>query len=241
MYANGALSSSILGKECRVNYQSGVSTASIDLAQLDTFSFRQSPVLVVENFWSADERRYFREAMMKASWMNLQDLPNVRDDFPDSGNWARAEIAPSQGQRLFPRLQLRCVQEYIESFPNIVGRHLGFNYYSYAAGDCLLTHDDTDQGYAMKGKRAPLRRIAVVSYFHDEWRSDWGGELIVYKKRSGHTSEKPDLEVTHCIEPRPGSLVMFTVPRFHRVCRVDQTAGEHQRLSIAGWFMTEHA
>lgn len=224
-----------------MNYQSGVSTASIDLAQLDTFSFRQSPVLVVENFWSADERRYFREAMMKASWMNLQDLPNVQDDFPNSGNWARAEIAPPQGQRLFPRLQLRCVQEYIESFPNIVGRHLGFNYYSYAAGDCLLTHDDTDQGYAMKGKRAPLRRIAVVSYFHDEWCSDWGGELIVYKKRSGHTSEKPDLEVTHCIEPRPGSLVMFTVPRFHRVCRVDQTAGEHQRLSIAGWFMTEHA
>lgn len=116
-----------------------------------------------------------------------------------------------------------------------------FNYYSYAAGDCLLTHDDTDQGYAMKGKHAPLRRIAVATYFHEEWHSDWGGELIIYKKRSGHTSEKPDLEVTHCIEPRPGSLVMFTVPRFHRVCRVDETAGEHRRLSIAGWFMTEHS
>jgi SM-20-related protein len=33
---------------------------------------------------------------------------------------------------------------------------------------------------------------------------------------------------------------MFTVPRFHRVCRVDPTAGQHRRLSIAGWFMTEH-
>lgn len=209
--------------------------------KLETFSFRQSPVLIVEDFWSADDRRYFREAMAKASWKHLRDLPNVREDFPDSGNWARAEIAPPQGQRFFPRLQLRCVQEYIESFPNIVGRHLGFNYYSYAPGDCLLTHDDTDQGHAVQGKQAPLRRIAVVSYFHEEWRSDWGGELIIYKKRSGHTAEHPDLEVTHCIEPRPGSLVMFTVPRFHRVCRVDQTAGEHRRLSIAGWFMTEHA
>ena len=37
-----------------------------------------------------------------------------------------------------------------------------------------------------------------------------------------------------------GALVMFTVPRYHRVCRVDQTAGQHRRLSIAGWFMTEH-
>jgi SM-20-related protein len=220
--------------------RSVLSTAS-RLGNLASHSFHENPVLVVENFWSSDERRYFREAMTKASWMGLQDLPNVRDDFPNSGNWARAEIAPLESQRFFPRLQLRCVQEYIESFPNIVGRHLGFNYYSYAAGDCLLTHDDTDQGYAMKGKHAPLRRIAVVSYFHEEWHSDWGGELIIYAKRKAHTAEAPDLEVTHCIEPRPGSLVMFTVPRFHRVCRIDETAGQHRRLSIAGWFMTEHS
>jgi SM-20-related protein len=129
----------------------------------------------------------------------------------------------------------------MESFPNSTGRHMGFSYYSYAAGDCLLTHDDTDQGYSMGGKQAPLRRIALVTYFHDEWRADWGGELIIYAKRPNHTAEHPDLVPTHCIEPRPGSLVMFTVPRFHRVCRVDQTAGRHRRLSIAGWFMTEHA
>ncbi len=204
-------------------------------------SFHENPVLVVENFWSAEERQYFREAMARAAWKSLVDLPKVREDFPNSGNWAKAEIAPHQGQRFLSRLQLRGIQEYMESFPNIVGRHMGFSYYSYAAGDCLLTHDDTDQGYAVNGKQAPLRRIAVVSYFHDEWHSDWGGELIVYAKRAAHTSEKPDLEVTHCIEPRPGSLVMFTVPRFHRVCRVDETAGQHRRLSIAGWFMTEHA
>ena len=48
----------------------------------------------------------------------------------------------------------------MESFPNITGRHMGFNYYSYAAGDSLLTHDDTDQGYQLKG----------VSVSHDELR-----------------------------------------------------------------------
>lgn len=80
----------------------------------------------------------------------------------------------------------------------------------------------------------------MVTYFHEEWRSDWGGELIIYAKRPNHTAEQPDLLPVHCIEPRPGSLVMFTVPRFHRVCRVDETAGSHRRLSIAGWFMTEH-
>ena len=85
---------------------------------------------------------------------------------------------------------------------------------------------------------APCRRLALVSYVPVEWRSDWGRELILYAKRQG--SEQPDLEVTHCIEPWPGSLVMFTVPCFHRVCRVDQGAGEGRQLSIAGWFMNEH-
>ena len=212
----------------------------IPLADLSSFSFHKNPVLIVENFWSAEERQFFRDGMRQATWKSLSDLPKVREDFPNAGNWAKAEIGRDQGQRLLSRLQLPCIQSYMESFPNITGRHVGFSYYSYAAGDCLLTHDDTDQGYAIGGATAPRRRLALVSYFHDEWQSDWGGELIIYAKRKAHASGQPDLEVTHCIEPRPGSLVMFTVPRFHRVCRVDQVAGDHRRLSIAGWFMTEH-
>lgn len=213
---------------------------AVPLANLPSFSFHKNPVLVVENFWSPEERQFFREGMGQAVWKSLVDLPKVREDFPNAGNWAKAEIGRDQGQRLLSRLQLPCIQAYMESFPNITGRHVGFSYYSYAAGDCLLTHDDTDQGYAMGGATVPRRRIALVSYFHDEWRSDWGGELIIYAKRKTHSSAQPDLEVTHCIEPRPGSLVMFTVPRFHRVCRVDHVAGDQRRLSIAGWFMTEH-
>lgn len=229
------------GEERRVKSQMDMMPSTVALADLSAFSFRTSPVLVVEDFWSAEERQFFREGMNHAAWKSLSELPNVREDFPNSGNWAKAEIGPQQGRRFLSRVQLPCIQEYIESFPNITGRHVGFSYYSYSAGDCLLTHDDTDQGHPMGGRPAPLRRIAVVTYFHEEWRSDWGGELIVYAKRPNHTSERIDLVPTHCIEPRPGSLVMFTVPRFHRVCRVDQAAGQHRRLSIAGWFMTEHA
>ena len=214
---------------------------SVSLADLSSFSFHKNPVLVVENFWSPEERQFFREGMSQAEWRSLSDLQKVKEDFPNSGNWAKAEIGRAQGQQLLSRVQLPCIQSYMESFPNITGRHVGFNYYSYAAGDCLLTHDDTDQGYAMEGVTAPRRRIALVSYFHDEWRSDWGGELIIYAKRKMYSVEQPNLQVTHCIEPRPGSLVMFTVPRFHRVCRVDQAAGDQRRLSIAGWFMTAHS
>ena len=214
---------------------------SVSLADLSSFSFHKNPVLVVENFWSPEERQFFREGMSQAEWRSLSDLQKVKEDFPNSGNWAKAEIGRAQGQQLLSRVQLPCIQSYMESFQNITSRHVGFNYYSYAAGDCLLTHDDTDQGYAMEGVTAPRRRIALVSYFHDEWRSDWGGELIIYAKRKMYSVEQPDLQVTHCIEPRPGSLVMFTVPRFHRVCRVDQAAGDQRRLSIAGWFMTAHS
>ncbi|MDE3040545.1 MAG: 2OG-Fe(II) oxygenase [Nitrospirota bacterium] len=213
---------------------------TISSADLSSFSFHKNPVLIVEDFWSPEERQFFREGMYQAAWKSLSDLPKVREDFPNSGNWAKAEIGRAESQRLLSRLQLPCIQAYMESFPNITGRHVGFSYYSYAAGDCLLTHDDTAQGYAMEGATAPRRRIALVSYFHDEWRSDWSGELIIYGKRKAYAADQPDLEVTHCIEPRPGSLVMFTVPRFHRVCRVDQVAGNQRRLSIAGWFMTEH-
>lgn len=209
--------------------------------ELSSVSLQSQPVLVVENFWSAEERQFFRAGMNNAAWRSLSDLENVREDFPNSGNWAKAEIGSAEAKHFLTRLQLPCIREHIESFPNIIGRHVGFNYYSYSAGDCLLTHDDTNQGRLVEGRRAPKRRIAVVTYFHEEWQPDWGGELIIYERRADHAEGPTNLVPTHCIEPRSGSLVMFTVPRFHRVCRVDLTAGQHRRLSIAGWFMTEHA
>lgn len=223
-----------------MNITSGQVGSAQPPSDLEGFSFHQTPVLVIEDFWSADERRVFREAMQRANWNRLQEMPSVRQNFPNSGDWAKAEIAKSQGQLLLSRLELPCIHRYVESFPNITRRHLGFSYYSYGAGDCLLTHDDTDQGHPVGGKPAPLRRLALVTYFHERWECDWGGELMIYSPVGGQQGGKPDLTITHCIAPKPGALVMFTVPRYHRVCRVDQTAGDHKRLSIAGWFMTEH-
>lgn len=216
-------------------------TSTLEPGDLSSVSLQSRPVLVVENFWSPEECRFFRDGMNKATWKQLSDMENVQQDFPNSGNWAKAEIGSAEAEHFLSRLQLPCIREHIESFPNIIRRHIGFSYYSYSAGDCLLTHDDTDQGRLQVGRPSLRRRIAVVTYVHEEWQPDWGGELIIYKKRAGGSSDSVDLVSTHCIEPRPGTLVMFTVPRYHRICRVDLTAGSHRRLSIAGWFMTEHA
>jgi len=61
-------------------------------------SFLDNLVIIVESSWSAEERQYFREGMNKATWKSLEDLPHVREDFLNSGNWAKPEIVQPQGQ-----------------------------------------------------------------------------------------------------------------------------------------------
>ncbi len=202
----------------------------------ERFSFHEDPVLVLENFWAHRERQDFQQAMRRAVWKPLREMQQLHRSFPNCGNWLKADIAQNESTFLLNRLALPCIRTYIESFPNIMRRHMNFNYYSYGTGDCLLTHDDTAQADA--DGCSPLRRLAVVAYLHDEWQPDWGGELMIYRSVSGQPN-RSELEITHCIAPKPGSLVLFTVPRFHRVCRVDPVSGGNKRLSIAGWFMTQ--
>ncbi len=203
------------------------------------FNFHKDPILVLEDFWTTEERAFFREAMSRTKWKALSEMPEVLAAFPDSGNWMKGEIGSAEAQVFVEKLSLPCIADYIESFPNITARHLSFNFYTYGVDDCLPTHDDTDEAYGRERQTyRALRRIACATYFHEEWNPDWGGELIMYdaKQRKGQRV----LEVNQCIAPQPGSLALFTVPRFHRVCRVDRHAGPHKRLSIAGWFLTEH-
>lgn len=204
------------------------------------FSFHNDPVLVLEEFWTPQEQALFQEAMTRTKWKALSEMPEVSRAFPTCGNWLKGEIGQEEMGAFRDKMTLSCIAEYIESFPNITQRHLSFSYYSYGAGDCLSTHNDTDEAYSRD--RQPyraLRRVALVTYVHTEWESDWGGELIIYNARQNKQG-KQVLDVSHCIPPQPRSLALFTVPRFHRVCRVDDLAGPQRRLSIAGWFMTEH-
>ena len=180
--------------------------------------------------------------MQRAAWKPLREMRHLYETFPNCGNWLKADIARVEATTFLDRLALPCIKNYVESFPNVARRHMNFNYYSYGAGDCLLTHDDTAQAansVVQAEGSSPLRRLALVTYLHDEWQPDWGGELIIYRSSPGQQN-RSDLAITHCIAPKPGSLVLFTVPRLHRVCRVDSVSGNHKRLSIGGWFMTEH-
>ncbi len=203
------------------------------------FSFQRDPVLVLDNFWTAEEMDIVQAAMNRSHWTSLSDMPAVSQAFPNTGNWRKADMGGEERQLFLNKLSLSCIAEYIESFPNITQRHVNFNYYSYGAGDCLPTHDDTDDAYrAGHHPPPPLRRLAVATYVHRQWHTDWGGELVLYHEQHD-TRDARRLDVAQCIAPEPGALVIFTVPRFHRVCRVDPLAVDHKRLSVAGWFMTE--
>jgi SM-20-related protein len=206
----------------------------------EAFSFHQDPVLVLEEFWTHQEQAYFLAAMKRTTWKNLAGMPAVARAFPNCGNWNKGDIEQREREAFLEKISLPCIANYIESFPNIKQRHLNFNYYSYGVGDCLSTHDDTDEAYvAADHPRPPLRRLALVTYFHEEWNPDWGGELIIYDTKNDQQGNQT-LEVSHCIIPQPRSLALFAVPRFHRVCRIDPLAGDHRRMSIVAWFMTEH-
>ena len=117
---------------------------------------------------------------------------------------------------------------------------MSFNYFSYARGDCLSLHSDerTDR-YDDPRRDSITRRVALATYFHDAWDVNWGGELITYEKKATGGNDEA-YAITNCISPDPGSLVLFTVPHEHRLFRIDPPAGDNKRLSIAGWFMTDH-
>ncbi len=62
---------------------------------------------------------------------------------------------------------------------------------------------------------------------------------MLYEVREDESAGK-HAEMLACLPPIPGFLVLLTVPRFHRVGRVDPFIGPNKRSSIAGWFITEH-
>lgn len=207
------------------------------------FSLHEHPVLVLENFWSPEERARFRGAMQGSEWVARGSMQDTSKSFPGCGNWGKAEIQEPERNLFLERVMMPFVSDFVDSFEGVVGRVMSFNYFNYGMGDCLSLHSDTRADGPPEPGRSVTRRVAVATYFHDVWDVNWGGELIVYdQKELGNEVSRasPGLEVRTCVPPDPGSLVFFTVPRAHRVTRVDPFAGENRRLSAAGWFMTDH-
>ena len=123
-----------------------------------------------------------------------------------------------------------CTLDALASVPGYTGYSLNMDYYRYSQGDCLPMHNDYETNATGKNDvKGHDRRLAHVSYWHEKWDNNWGGELLIYKT----VGER--MFVQYCIIPKPGTLVLFQVPRPHRIARIDQYAEDHKRLSSAGW------
>jgi len=206
------------------------------------FDFRHDSVLVVEEFWSREEAERLRGALATAPGRtHLEEMPGVARTFANCGNWLKAEVVEPELSWFISRTLLPCVSRHVQSFEGVTGGVMSFQYYAYAVGDGLSVHDDTDSGDERDPDRPSVkRRVALATYFHERWHADWGGELVLYDRPAADGPVDAPLHAREIIVPAPRSLALFAVPRLHRVCRVDPLAGEHRRLSVAGWFMTRH-
>lgn len=206
------------------------------------FSFHDEQVLVIDEFWTPEEAKQLRGALAVAPKQNrLLEMDNVSRMFPNCGNWLKGEMPEPELAWFAERVMLPCVNQHAQTFEDAIGGMISFQYYTYGVGDGLTLHDDTDSGFDNDPERDKVkRRIAVVTYLHEQWHSNWGGELVLYDDPPPNADENVPLQPREFIAPSPRSIAMFAVPRLHKVCRVDPLAGEHQRLSVAGWFMTKH-
>ncbi len=204
------------------------------------FSFHDHPVLVLQDFWSEKDMSKFGSAMENCRWTRLSEMPDIQKTFRSCGDWLKGELADPERDELIRRALMPCVESYMYSFSDVKQGIMSFNYYVYGVGDCLSLHNDLDSDDPRDVRRPFVRRrIALTTYLHREWEPNWGGEFVAYHEQRDDP-ESRTMEVSHWITPEPGQLTLFTVPRLHRVCRVDPLAGSHKRLSISGWFMTEH-
>tara|TARA_B100000315_G_scaffold196501_1_gene187603 strand:+ start:6719 stop:7372 length:654 start_codon:yes stop_codon:yes gene_type:complete len=205
----------------------------------EAFSFDKDPVLVLEEFWTPEDQTFFQNAMNEATWKRLADMPAVSRAFPNCGNWSKGDIGHQERERFLNKINLPCIADYTGCPPDSKQAHLNLNYFSYQVGDCLSIHDDTIKTDETSQQPSSIRRLAIAAFFHDEWDVDWGGESIVYNEAMDEKGKQTTVEISECIAPEPRSLVMFTVPRFHRICRIDPRATEgYRQLSIETWFMT---
>jgi Rps23 Pro-64 3,4-dihydroxylase Tpa1-like proline 4-hydroxylase len=104
---------------------------------------------------------------------------------------------------------------------------------------------------------------AYIYYVHPQWNANWGGELMVRGlsnslqspicqhdnvKSTGGASMSCDGaennefmadEIGYYIAPKPNRLVVLRSGVHHMIKRVEPAAGDHTRISIAGFFINE--
>lgn len=178
---------------------------------IDTF-FTENEV---ENLRKILLHKHEEDALKKAAIGNVFNEKIVKSIRGDFISWINESEAKPAEQVFFNR---------ITEFTNYINRtcYLGiqqreFHYALYPINTFYKRHLDTFQN-------DDSRRLSIVCYLNDEdWRPEYGGELVIYKE-----------EEAVKIYPLKGRVVIFESNILeHEVKPVNQI-----RLSITGWLKT---
>jgi len=184
---------------------------------------------IIENFFTADETSILRasllekqehEAFRKAAIGNRINEVVMRSIRGDNILWMdEVKANPSEGL-FFGRVNDLIKYLNRTCFLGILQKE--FHYAIYPQGTFYKRHLDTFQN-------DDRRKLSFVFYLNDEdWKAEYGGELVLYLKKDGQEIEK-------VIYPLPGRVVIFESQDIeHEVKPVLQS----QRLSITGWLKT---
>lgn len=183
------------------------------------------------------------------------------------GNWARRPIdgldayaskagvidAADPPDTLVERtiLEAAGLAEHLIGTPGKDWQSVSNTCWTYAAGAQMSWHND-----------AGAQTGAFVWYMHPRWGASWGGELLVVDQsaselvksaidaglvREGQaesllsTDAESDVLFSGpdpvCIQARPNRLVLLQRDTFHTIRRVDPSAGDRSRCSLAGFFL----
>lgn len=128
-----------------------------------------------------------------------------------------------------------------EHFPELIRPgwdDLRLHYHMYGQGTRLGWHVDHHSS------------CSFTWYPHPEWRSSWGGEMLVAEAPALEPGIKLVLSLDRrqedalltdglgtYIAPKPNRLVLLAPGMWHSVARVDQNAGDALRCSVVGFLV----
>lgn len=205
---------------------------------MSCLALRDEGLAVLDSLLSADRVVRLREAV---SGLNFKSVHadgwnrswSIGDGSPQRGDFLYYD--PSGGRRsqglLYPTGTpfddlIDALVAAARKHPDVVGREnhdwdaIYLSPWVYPPGSALRPHCD-DGPYSG----------SFTFFLHDQWELHWGGELIAYRMHPASEG------LGHAIVPLPDRLALLGPNVFHRVARVDQTAGDHVRISIAGFFL----
>jgi hypothetical protein len=116
--------------------------------------------------------------------------------------------------------------------------------YLYRAGWSLPWHDDAGD-----------YRGAFAFYIHDEWKANWGGELMILTEERLFEPREGAIDLGfkqgagfpqpafaqhgkgEFVMPSPNRIVFMRRALIHSINRVSPLAGENMRFSLSGFFL----